>query len=245
MAAETQEPLLITNKHPKSPFAEAFRTLRTNLAFTNPDLPSKILLITSTGPLEGKSTTIANLAVVLAQGGNRTLVIDADLRKPTMHKIFEKQNQRGLSNALVDQAETKDLVQATDVPNLNVITSGPLPPNPAELLGSARMKALLPALAEGYDHVLFDTPPVLAVTDAAVLASLVDGVILVARAGSTRIDHLKEAKAALEMTGVRLIGTVLNGLRPESDGYYYYHYRYYYTSEGERVREKHRSRRNK
>lgn len=236
MAGEERRPLLITKRHPKSPVAEAFRTLRTNLGYTSPDRPLKSILVTSAGPEEGKSTLSANLAVVLAQAGSRVLVIDADLRKPVMHKIFELENRRGLTNALVEDADPAELVRATDLPGLFVLTSGPIPPNPAELLGSARMQRLLPRLVAGYDLVLVDTPPVLAVTDAAVLAPLVDGAILVARSGVTRTDMLREAKEALERTGVRLLGAVLNGLKPETDGYYYYHYRYYYTEDGERRR---------
>jgi capsular exopolysaccharide synthesis family protein len=219
---------LVTKRHPRSPVSEAFRTLRTNLSYTSPDQPLRSLLFTSAGPEEGKSTVAANLAVVLAQAGSRVLVVDADLRKPVMHKAFKLENRRGLTNALVEDLDFAELVRSTDLPGLFVLTSGPIPPNPAELLGSARMQRLLPALAAAYDLVLVDTPPVLAVTDAAVLAPLVDGAILVARAGVTRTDLLKEAKEALERTGVRLLGAVLNGLRPDTEGYYYYHYRYYY-----------------
>ncbi|MGB9885401.1 MAG: CpsD/CapB family tyrosine-protein kinase [Moorellales bacterium] len=235
MAGEEKDrrPLMVTRRHPRSPVSEAFRTLRTNLGYISPDRPLKSLLVTSSGPEEGKSTVTANLAVVLAQAGSRVLVVDADLRKPVMHKAFELDNRRGLTNALVEDLDPAELIRPTGLPGLFVLTSGPIPPNPAELLGSARMQRLLPALTSNYDLVLVDTPPVLAVTDAAVLAPLVDGAVLVARAGITRLDLLQEAKETLERTGVRLLGAVLNGLKPDTDGYYYYHYRYYYAH-GER-----------
>lgn len=229
MAQDNHLPRLVAQDYPKSPVAEAFRTLRTNISFSSLDRPLKSLLVTSAGPEEGKSTTVANLAVVLAQAGSRVLVLDCDLRKPTMHKVFELENRRGLTSVLVEEVPPGEVVMATAVPGLEVLTSGPLPPNPAELLGSQRMKSLLAQLVEGFDITLVDTPPLLAVTDAAVLAPLVDAAMLVARAGTTRVDMLQEAKASLEKTGVHLLGAVLNGLRPETDGYYYYyHYKYYY-----------------
>lgn len=233
--AENHSPILVAVSHPKSPVAEAFRTLRTNINFSAVDRPLRSLLVTSAAPEEGKSTTTCNLAVVMAQTGSRVLVLDCDLRKPAMHKVFDLDNRRGLTSVLVEGLDPAEAISPTLAEGLWVLTSGPLPPNPAELLGSGRMKDLLPRLVEEYDIVLIDTPPVLAVTDAAVLAPQVDAAVLVARAGVTRLDMLQEAKASLEKTGVHLLGAVLNGLRPESDGYYYYyHYKYYYGDHGER-----------
>lgn len=226
--AENHSPILVAASHPKSPIAEAFRTLRTNISFSALDRPLRSLLVTSAGPEEGKSTAVSNLAVVTAQAGTRVLVLDCDLRKPAMHKVFDLDNHRGLTSVLVGGVDPTEAISPTLADNLWVLTSGPLPPNPAELLGSGRMKDLLPQLEEKYDLILVDTPPLLAVTDAAVLAPQVDAAVLVARAGVTRRDMLAEAKASLAKTGVHLLGAILNGLRPESDGYYYYyHYRYY------------------
>jgi capsular exopolysaccharide synthesis family protein len=233
MSAEERRALLITHRHPRSPVAEAFRTLRTNLGYTSLDKPLKCLLITSAGPEEGKSTVSANLAVVFAQAGSRVLVVDADLRKPAMHKVFGLANRRGLTNVLVEDLDPREVIQAAEVPGLSVLTSGPIPPNPAELLGSSRMQRLVPRLVEDFDLVVLDTPPVLAVTDAAVLAPLADGALLVARAGVTRADLLTQAREALERTGTRILGAVLNRLRPDTDGYYYYHYRHYYQEREE------------
>ncbi|TDA65681.1 MAG: polysaccharide biosynthesis tyrosine autokinase [Clostridia bacterium] len=227
--AENHTPTLITQTHPKSAAAEAFRTLRTNISFSALDRPVQSLLVTSAGPGEGKSTTTCNLAVVMAQTGSRVLVLDCDLRKPTMHKVFDLDNRRGLTSVLVEGLDPAEVISPTLAAGLSVLTSGPLPPNPAELLGSGRMRDLLARLVAEHDIVLIDTPPVLAVTDAAVLAPQVDAAVLVARAGVTRLDMMQEAKTSLGKTGVHLLGAVLNGLRPESDGYYYYyHYKYYY-----------------
>ncbi|QGP92647.1 Tyrosine-protein kinase YwqD [Neomoorella glycerini] len=230
--AKISKPMLVAGKHPKSPMAEAYRTLRTNLSFAAVDQPVRTLLVTSAGPGEGKSTTISNLAVVLAQGGSQVLLVDCDLRRPSQHKAFELDNSRGLTNALVEEINPEELIQATSVEGLGVLTTGPLPPNPAELLGSERMKGLLSGLAAGFDYVLLDTPPALAVTDAAVLAQQVDGALLVARAGVTRTDMLLEARELLARTGVRLLGAILNGIQPNGNSYYYYYY-YYSDSAGQ------------
>ncbi|HML20433.1 MAG TPA: CpsD/CapB family tyrosine-protein kinase [Aggregatilinea sp.] len=214
---------LVTLTDPRTPAAEAYRALRTNLMFFSLDKPLSRLLVTSPVPGEGKSTVLANLAVTLAQGGNRTIVVDADLRKPSQHDIWHLDNQRGLTTMLIEDAEMANpAIQATSVPNLSVLTSGPLPPNPADVLGSRRMDEVIAALAERADYVLFDAPPALAVTDAALLSAKVDGVILVLRAGMSQRDHAARAKEQLERVKAPLIGTVLTNARYDAPvGSYY------------------------
>ncbi|HHS97574.1 MAG TPA: polysaccharide biosynthesis tyrosine autokinase [Chloroflexi bacterium] len=204
------KPDLITLTDPRSPAAEAYRTLRTNLTFAGLDKPIETLVVTSAAPGEGKSTTLANLAVTMAQGERRTILVDADLRRPSLHEIFEVPNSQGLTTMFVDQDALKEPPLAeTGVENLLLLPSGPLPPNPADLLGSRRMEQVIAALRERADLVLFDAPPVIAVTDAAVLGTKVDGVLLVVRAGHTRREHAQRAKELLERVHVRVIGAVL------------------------------------
>ncbi len=202
---------LITLSDPRSPAAEAYRTLRTNLYFSALDRPIKTLVVTSAEPEAGKSTTLANLGVTLAQGGKRVILADGDLRRPKQHDVFGVSNARGLTTMLLEDAalQSPPLVE-TGVPGLWLLPSGPLPPNPAELLGAAKMEQVIAALCERADMVLFDAPPVIAVSDAAVLASKVDGVLLVVDAGRTRREHAQRAKAQLEKAHVRIVGAVLN-----------------------------------
>jgi non-specific protein-tyrosine kinase len=202
---------LITLADPRSPVAEAFRTLRTNLEFSSLDHPVKTLVVTSAGAGEGKSTTLANLAVTTAQAEKTVCVVDCDLRRPSLHHIFNLPNDVGLTNMMRDDA-LKDAppCQDTTVHGLCVITSGPLPPNPSELLGSRRMEEIIASLKQQADIVFFDAPPITIVTDAAVLASKVDGVLLVFSAGHTKRDHARQAKALLEKVNARLVGVVLN-----------------------------------
>ena len=199
---------LITLSDPRSPMAEAFRTLRTNLMFSSLDHPLSTLLVTSAGPEEGKSTTLANLAVTLAQGGRKTILVDCDLRHPRQHEIFGVPAEPGLSNMILDKRDTAPLA-ATGVENLLLLPAGVLPPNPADLLGSRRMEEIIAGLKAQADIVLFDAPPVIAVTDAALLALRLDGALLVVSAGQTRREHALQAKALLEKIHVRLVGTVL------------------------------------
>lgn len=228
--AENSGEMLVAAKLPKSPTAEAYRILRTNIQFSSLDNPPRTLLVTSPNPGEGKSTTLANLAVVMAQQGQRVVVVDTDLRRPTLHRIFEIPNNLGLTNALLqDRPTAEGYLQATQVENLDILTTGPLPPNPAELLSSARFHALLEALKEHADVVLLDSPPALAVTDATILARQVDGVVLVLDAGMTRRQWAANAKEALDKAGVHILGATLNRLQPQSGGYYYYYYRRYYA----------------
>ena len=223
---------LVSQFDPKSPVAEAYRVLRTNLNFAALDRPFQTLLVTSPGPEEGKSTTIANLAVVLAQSGVPTLLVDCDLRKPMVHKIFQLDNGRGLTNLLVDrEASPAGYVRETAVPGLSVLTSGPLPPNPTELLSSRRMAELIEELKKAYRMILFDSPPVVAVADAAILAAKVDGVLLVVRSHKSRNDMALEAKNLLDKASANILGVVVNGLPPRGESYYYYYYYYYGGSE--------------
>ncbi len=228
--ADKAEEMLVTASLPKSPTAEAYRILRTNIQFSSLDNPPRTLLVTSSNPSEGKSTTLANLAVVMAQQGQRVVVLDTDLRRPTMHRLFQIPNNTGLTNALLQEnPSVEGFLQRTQVENLEVLTTGPLPPNPAELLSSARFSALLHDMQQIADVVLLDSPPALAVTDATILARQVDGVVLVVDVGITRRQWLSNAKEALDKAGVHILGVALNRLRPQGSGYQYYYYRRYYT----------------
>lgn len=214
---------LVTLTDPTSPVSEAYRTLRTNILFASLDNPLKTLLITSTDPGEGKSTTLANLAVVMAQAGNRVIMVDCDLRRPSLHRIFGVRNSAGLTTMMVEgQAMSQPPLQDTGVPNLSIITSGPLPPNPSELLGSRRMAEVLAQLKSQADIILLDSPPIIAVADAAILASKVDGVILVVQAYKTKRDFARKAKAILEKANANLLGVVLNNVKMDVSLYRYY-----------------------
>ena len=216
-------PNLITLTDPRSPAAEAYRTLRTNLVFSSLDRPLHTLVVTSPTPQEGKSVTLANLAVTLAQSGRRTALVDCDLRRPSQHLLWGVANDRGLTTMVIEEAAMNaPPVIETSVEGLTLLPSGPLPPNPADLLGSQRMDKVINALKAQAEIVLFDAPPILAVTDAVLLGAKVDGVLLVVRAGRTRRDHAGRAKEALERVGVRLVGAVLdNASRAAvSAGYY-------------------------
>jgi non-specific protein-tyrosine kinase len=214
---------LITVADPRSPVSEAYRTLRTNLDFSSLDKPVKTMLVTSAGPEEGKSTVLANLAVTTAQTGRKVILVDCDLRRPTLHNIFNLKNDVGLTTMVVDDvAMESPPLQDTGVEGLQLVSSGPLPPNPSELLGSRRMEEIVAALLERADVVLFDAPPVVAVTDAAVLAAKVDGVLLVINAGGTKRDYARAAKARLEKVNADLLGAVLNNVRFDVSLHRYY-----------------------
>lgn len=193
------------------------------MQFSSVDNVLKSFLVTSSGPAEGKSSTTANLAIVYAQQGKRVLLIDADLRKPTMHYTFRLDNLRGLSNLLVGEVTLEEAVNSTDIDTLDVMTCGPIPPNPSELLGSRKMETLLREAKLSYDLVVFDTPPVLAVTDAQILANLVDGSVLVVRSGKTEIEPAQKAKEALAPAKAKLLGVVLNDREKKASNYYYYY----------------------
>ncbi len=235
---------LITIAQPRSPISEAYRKLRTGIQFATIDSPSRTsILVTSTNPTEGKSVTVANLAVVVAQAGNRVLVVDADLRRPSQHKIFSLPNNRGLTNFLLKiqpqspNGETdlllNQIVDPTGVEGLYVMTSGPIPPNPSELLGSSKMLGTLDYLCGRFDMVIVDSPPVMAVTDAVVLSTQVDSVVVVAEAGRTQRAPLRQTVEHLRDVKANLVGVVLNRLTSRGDGYYYYYRNAYYLDEGE------------
>jgi capsular exopolysaccharide synthesis family protein len=232
-AAGTQRQL-ISWVQTKAPETEAYRTLRTNIQFSSVDKPIRTLLVTSSGPGEGKSTTAANLAVVMAQTGQKVILVDTDLRRPVVHKTFGVPNNVGITTTLLagQDVDLSAYLQPTEIENLAVLTSGPIPPNPSELLGSRRMGHVIERLSQAADLVIFDTPPVLVVTDASVLGRQVDGVLLVADAGGTREQALVQTVGELRKTGVNILGIALNRLDSRSRGYYYYYYYYYYTDEG-------------
>ncbi len=214
---------LVTVSDPRSPAAEAYRTLRTNLSFSSLDAPIRTLVVTSPAPQENQSIVIANLAVIMAQGGNRTLLADCDLRRPILHEVFGADNSRGITTMMLDDSAMREPpLQRTEIDNLWLLPSGPLPPNPADLLGSRRMDVVISRLTESADMILLNAPPVIAVTDAAVLGSKVDGVLLVINAGATRRDHAERAKEMLEKVNVRIVGAVLDNAPADSlvGGYY-------------------------
>jgi capsular exopolysaccharide synthesis family protein len=214
---------LITLTDPRAPASEAYRTLRTNLMFYSLDKPLSTLVITSAIPGEGKSTVLSNLAVTLAQAGHETVIVDCDLRQPSQHDLWGLNNEQGLTTMLLDAAALENPpLQPVNVEHLHILPSGPLPPNPADVIGSRRMKDLIDALKSRAEYVLFDVPPVLAVTDAALLGINVDGMLLVLRAGSSRRDHAARAKEELERVKVPIVGTVLvNAPRDAAVGTYY------------------------
>ena len=222
---------LITNTSPKSAMAEAYRTLRTNLGFASMDQSCRSILVSSSDPLDGKSTIISNLAVVMAQAGNKVILVDCDLRKPVQHKIFKVDNIRGVTNCIMQKLDVEEVAHKGLIENLTVLTSGPIPPNPAEILSSERTRSLWKTLLEKYDYVFIDAPPVLAVTDASILSTQVDGVILVVRSATTRIDLAREAKNQFAKANARLIGVVLNQVKMDANDYYQYYYYYSHDSE--------------
>lgn len=219
---------LIAEAAPKSQAAEAYRTLRTNIQFAALDRPVRTIVITSTIPEEGKTTTAANFAVVIAQAGSRVCLIDTDLRRPTLHHLFGVSNERGLTNALVEGLPLAKIAQATRVPNLSVVTSGPLPPVHGELVGSKRMRDLLDASVSDFDLVLCDTPPVMAVSDAVALSAQCDGVILVVRVGAASADAVRRTAEQIESVGGRILGVLLNRADMRRDGHYSDYFRYYH-----------------
>ncbi|MFQ5433455.1 MAG: CpsD/CapB family tyrosine-protein kinase [Anaerolineae bacterium] len=212
---------LITLTDPRSPVSEAYRTLRTNLSFYSLDNPIRTLVVTSPASGEGKSTTVANLAVTMAQSGRKTIMVDCDLRRPSLHEYFSLNPEPGLTNMLLSGAE-KPPLQQTQVENLWLLASGAKPPNPADLLGSRKVDQAIAQLAKLADIILFDAPPVIAVTDAAVLGAKVDGVLLVLNAGKTRRDHAERAKEMLEKAHVRVVGAALTNAPKDISisGYY-------------------------
>lgn len=215
---------LISLLDSRSTIAEQYRTVRTNIQFAaSSDHPVKSIVITSSGPSEGKSLTAANLAIVFAKSGKKTLLLDGDMRKSTVWKTFRLSNQKGLSTLLVSPDDIADLIQKTTIDNLSVLTSGPQPPNPSELLSSTCEEVIMDQLTRLFDVIIVDMPPVVTVTDAQIVASKADGTILVAREGVSEKAALLKAKQLLEIAHARILGVVYNGVDSANDaGYYYY-----------------------
>ena len=219
---------IFTFKNPKSLISEAFRSLRTNIQFSSIDNPIRSLVITSSGPEEGKSTISINIAIIMAQAEKRVLLIDSDLRKPMLNKAFNINSFKGLTNILVENVDYMDVLhEVSEISGLDVIGSGPIPPNPAELLGSDKMKLFIEDMTEKYDMVILDAPPIGLVTDSAILSTIVDGTILVCAVGEADIDGTKRAKDLLNKVNSNILGVVLNKV-PIGDGYYKYYYGQYY-----------------
>ena len=224
---------LLMHFAPKSPVSESYRTLRTNIQFSNLDHTPQTILITSPGPGEGKSTTVANLAVTFSQMGTKTLLIDADFRRPILHSLFGIEKEPGITNYLAGKIHLEGIIRKTPVENLDLVTCGVIPPNPSELLASQRMKEFIAELKNRYQMILFDTPPVIVVTDAMVLALLLDGVVLVASSGQTSQAGMSRAKTILENVNAKVMGAVLNKIEAKHS-YGSYHYYYYYHYYGDR-----------
>ncbi|CAH1207629.1 Tyrosine-protein kinase YwqD [Paenibacillus allorhizoplanae] len=216
---------LITELHPKSQVSESYRTLRTNIQFSSIDRIMKTILVTSAQPGEGKSTTAANLSVAYAQEGKKVLIVDADLRKPTIHHYFGVSNRYGLTSAIVNRTQFDEFISETSIENLSLITSGPIPPNPSELLMSQKMTAFLEEMTARFDVIIIDSPPTLAVADAQILATKCDGVVMVISDGKVKRDMARKAIHNLERVQAKILGVVLNNKRHrKSDAAYYYYY---------------------
>ena len=221
-------PDLIAAHSPKSTASESFRGIRTGILFSSADTAPQVILVTSAGPAEGKTICAANLAVTMAQAGSRVVLIDGDMRRPRVHKIFEKERNTGLSSFLVGSGELKDGVIPSGIENLDIIPCGPIPPNPSEILGSKKMELLIETLRKTYTRIVIDSPPITAVTDALVLSKTVDGVVLVIRAGETHRQVVQNGLAQLNSVNAHILGALLNGVYTGKDSYYYYQYHYYY-----------------
>lgn len=222
---------IIVQSNPKSPISESYRTLRTNIQFANVDQTIRTILVTSTSPGEGKTTTLTNLAVAMAQDGKNILVIDCDMRKPRIHKVFEISNKKGLSDILMKRCNAEEAIIKVPEGNLDVITAGIIPENPSELLNSASMRSFMDTMRNMYDYVFVDTPPVIPVTDAMIMSRYIDGVVLVISHGKTQIDMAKSAVDQLQSVKANILGVTLNRI-PVTDSKAYYNY--YYYAEGKK-----------
>jgi succinoglycan biosynthesis transport protein ExoP len=236
---------LIAYNYPRSTASESYRGIRTSILFSSAESVPQVILITGVGPQEGKTITTANLAVTMAQADSKILILDCDMRRANVHKVFGTANDHGISNLLVGNGNMREAILHTRIPNLDVIPCGPIPPNPAELLGSTRMKTLLNSLRKHYAHILIDSPPSIAVTDAVVLSKSVDGLILVIRAGYTAKEIIKIGIAQFGAVGTHILGAVLNGVDMSRDRYHYQYYYYYYGKDGDRRKESRRKKRSK
>lgn len=230
------QPNIISITNPKSVEAEAYRTLRTNLQFSSVDKELQTIVITSSNSSEGKSTTICNLAVSFAQIGKRVLIIDGDLRRPRLHKYLNVPNIDGLSNVLAQHVPVEKVLRETML-DIKVLTCGPIPPNPSELLSSNRFKELLEQLKMEFDLILIDAPPVGVVTDAAILSTLVDGTLMVVASHKTDREHALRSLKLLNNVGARMLGTVLTMMPADRSGYYGFQY-YDYSEEQSQPKKK-------
>ncbi|WP_341805420.1 CpsD/CapB family tyrosine-protein kinase [Priestia megaterium] len=212
---------LIAYNNPASPITEQYRLVRTNIEFSSVDKEIKSIVVTSPAPADGKSTTASNLAIVLAQQGKKVLLIDADLRKPSIHYIFRTENTKGLTSVLTNRFGIETAITKTGISNLSILTSGPIPPNPAELLNSESMRSIMQDLKNKFDYLIFDTPPTLSVTDSQVLSNKCDGIVIVISSGKTTIEEAKNTKKLLSNTGAHLLGVVLNGAELKKENYNY------------------------
>lgn len=224
---------LIVHTDPKSPISESYRVLRTNIQFASVDKPIKTIAVTSSSPGEGKTTTISNLAIAFAQSGSKVLLIDSDLRKPRIHKVFHLPNNEGLTTILAQHIDYSGCINRCSIDNLYILVSGPVPPNPSELLSSNAMKKFIETLKNDFDIILIDTPPVCVVTDAVILSTIVDGTIVVVSSGNVGIEVVQRAKHLLEKVNANILGVVLNGIKKDNKGSSYNYY-YYYSDESER-----------
>ena len=229
---EDVPPEMVVLNSPKSTASEAYRGIRTGILFSSAESEPQVIMVTSAGPQEGKTITSSNLAITMAQSGNKVVLLDCDMRRPRVNKLFGISRNRGMTNLLVEKTDLKLTVFNTSIPNLHVIPSGPIPPNPSEILGSKRMEELIEVLRKNFTRIIIDTPPITAVTDAALLGKLSDGVVLVVRANRTVRDMAKTGLEQLRAVGAKLLGVVLNGVSIDRGSYYYYQYYYYYGDEG-------------
>ncbi|MBZ0271413.1 polysaccharide biosynthesis tyrosine autokinase [bacterium] len=235
---------LYSHHNPKSSITESCRAIRTNIIYSSPGRELRSLLVTSAGPQEGKSTTVINMGIIFAQGGRRVCLVDSDLRRPRLHKAFGVDRDQGLTNYVMGEIPLEDAVTQTEIPNLFIVPSGPIPPNPSELLGSERMDAIIEELRGRFDMLIFDSPPVVAVTDAAVLSKRVDGVMLVVKAGKTTTDMFDRALRQMEDVKAHIVGSVLNDFNLRGEGYRYYYYYHYYRSDDGTTPDRRRKKRN-
>lgn len=219
--------LIVFNK-PKSPVSEAYRSIRTNIQFANIDKNIKSIMVTSSTKSEGKTTTLSNLAITMADMGKKVIIVDCDLRRPRIHKVFGLTNIGGVSDVLLNSAYYTDYIKNTEIKNLDILTAGQIPSNPSEMMSSNSMRKLLDKIKADYDYMFIDAPPVAIVTDATILSTIADGVIMVCSSGSIEIELAKTAKQALENVGANILGVVLNKVNLESrSSYYSYYYQYY------------------
>jgi len=236
---------LVTAHSPKSTASESFRGIRTAILFSSPDTAPQTILVTSAGPSEGKTVCATNLAITMAQAGSRVLLLDCDMRRPRIHKMFKSRRNKGVSSVIVGKDELDDAITPTGINNLDIINVGPIPPNPSELLGSGNMGQLMASLRKKYKRIVIDSPPITAVTDAVVLAKSADGVVLVVRVGDTPRQVVQNGLKQLQSVNAHILGVVLNGVDTERDSYYYYQYYYYYYGDDDQKKKKDRRKKKK